>query len=388
MLKVLSAAVVEARSGKELISRVFGPDRFDLVVCDIRLPERSGVAVARTARAAGIATPFLFVSGQPVGAGEIDAVGPAAFLPKPFALGDLRDRGRITWSGLKRSRRRPPRRPPCYTRPMPTGLLLVNLGTPDQPTSRRGPPLPARVPVRSPGPRHEPGRPLAAAQPHHPAAPAAQERPRLPARSGTPSAARRCCSCRRTWPTAVAERLGDDWRVELAMRYGNPSIAAGLAAMREAGVDAIVVFPLFPQYASSTTGSAVAEVFRLAGREWNVPILEVVPPFWHEPGFLDAFAEVVGPASGRPQARPRPVLVPRPARAPHHQERRRRRATAGSTTPAAPRSARPTATATAPSATRPRAASPSGSGSTTTAGPSRSSRGWARSRGSSPTPTA
>jgi CheY-like chemotaxis protein len=89
MLKVLSAAVVEARSGQELISRVFGPDRFDLVVCDISLPERSGVAVARTARAAGIATPFLFVSGQPVADGELDSVGRAAFLPKPFALGDL-----------------------------------------------------------------------------------------------------------------------------------------------------------------------------------------------------------------------------------------------------------------------------------------------------------
>lgn len=89
MLRVLSAAVVEARSGKELISRMFGPDRFDLVVCDISLPERSGVAVARTARAAGIATPFLFVSGLEVTQAELDTVGAAAYLPKPFALADL-----------------------------------------------------------------------------------------------------------------------------------------------------------------------------------------------------------------------------------------------------------------------------------------------------------
>lgn len=89
MMRTLDAAVVEARSGKELISRMFGPDRFDLVICDIALPERSGVAVARTARAAGIATPFLFVSGFDVDTADIHRVGAAAFLAKPFALTDL-----------------------------------------------------------------------------------------------------------------------------------------------------------------------------------------------------------------------------------------------------------------------------------------------------------
>lgn len=85
---VLAASVVEARSGKELIA-LGRLDRFDLVICDISLPERSGVAVARTARAAGIATPFLFVSGFDVTEAEISSVGAAAFLPKPFALADL-----------------------------------------------------------------------------------------------------------------------------------------------------------------------------------------------------------------------------------------------------------------------------------------------------------
>jgi CheY-like chemotaxis protein len=91
MLRSMQAAVVEARSGKELISRVFGSERFDLVVCDVFLPERSGVAVARTARAAGIATPFLFVSGLPPTDSELAAVGDAAFLPKPFAMRDLQE---------------------------------------------------------------------------------------------------------------------------------------------------------------------------------------------------------------------------------------------------------------------------------------------------------
>ena len=43
------------------------------------------------------------------------------------------------------------------------------------------------------------------------------------------------------------------------MRYGNPSIASALDALIEADVDRIVVLPLFPQYASSSTGTAVAK---------------------------------------------------------------------------------------------------------------------------------
>lgn len=59
--------------------------------------------------------------------------------------------------------------------------------------------------------------------------------------------------------------------IALAMRYGSPSIAAGLDELQRAGCDEVVVLPLFPQYASSSTGSAVEEVYREAGRRWNTP---------------------------------------------------------------------------------------------------------------------
>src|SRR5512143_760551 len=52
---------------------------------------------------------------------------------------------------------------------------------------------------------------------------------------------------------AVRARLGSDWAVELGMRYGKPGIAAALARLREAGVARVVVLPLYPQYATSTT---------------------------------------------------------------------------------------------------------------------------------------
>lgn len=105
---------------------------------------------------------------------------------------------------------------------------------------------------------------------------------------------------------AVAARLGARWRVELAMRYGRPSIPDGLAALERAGVDRIVVLPLFPQYASSSTGTAVARVMELAGERWNVPALDVVPAFFDDPGFLDAFAAVAAPVLA--DARPDHVL--------------------------------------------------------------------------------
>ncbi|WP_428266961.1 ferrochelatase [Haliangium sp.] len=95
--------------------------------------------------------------------------------------------------------------------------------------------------------------------------------------------------------SAVGERLGPSWQVELAMRYGNPSIAAAFERFRQAGVDHIVVLPLFPQYASSSTGSALEAVFRRAAQYWNVPRLSVIEDFYADPGMLDAFAAV-----GRP----------------------------------------------------------------------------------------
>ncbi|HUH04606.1 MAG TPA: ferrochelatase [Kofleriaceae bacterium] len=90
----------------------------------------------------------------------------------------------------------------------------------------------------------------------------------------------------------VRERLGPTWRVELAMRYGSPSIESALTAFRQAGVDRIVVFPLFPHYASSSTGSALEAVHAAAGRLWNVPQLSVISSFYDEPVFIDAFAQV------------------------------------------------------------------------------------------------
>ncbi len=93
----------------------------------------------------------------------------------------------------------------------------------------------------------------------------------------------------------VAAKLGGSTPVELAMRYGQPSIAKGLAALRAAGADNVVAFPLYPQFASSSTGSALEAIYAEAGRQWNTPAIRVVGPFYGDPLFLGAFAQVARP---------------------------------------------------------------------------------------------
>jgi len=93
---------------------------------------------------------------------------------------------------------------------------------------------------------------------------------------------------------AIQERM-PPVPVALAMRYGEPSIAAGLAQLEQAGCDRILVVPLYPHYAASSTGSTVEEVYRLASERWNTPFIQVVGPFYDHPAFIDALAQVGAP---------------------------------------------------------------------------------------------
>ena len=93
----------------------------------------------------------------------------------------------------------------------------------------------------------------------------------------------------------VAERLGDAFRVELAMRYGQPSIRQGLDRLEAAGVERMLVLPLFPQYASSVTASVSAEIFACLDRGGDFPPLEIMGAFYDEPGFLESWRQIAGP---------------------------------------------------------------------------------------------
>jgi ferrochelatase len=85
--------------------------------------------------------------------------------------------------------------------------------------------------------------------------------------------------------------LGENYRVFTAMRYGNPSLKKALQQIRDQGFGELVVFPLFPQYASSTTGT-ILEFVRKEVQKWKAtPELYFVNQFYDHPEFLEAFSE-------------------------------------------------------------------------------------------------
>ena len=79
------------------------------------------------------------------------------------------------------------------------------------------------------------------------------------------------------------------------MAYGAPSVPEVIDELLAKGVDALVTVPMFPQYASATVGSVLEAVYSIAGGKPNVPPLHVVPPFYDDATFLDAWAEIAGP---------------------------------------------------------------------------------------------
>lgn len=97
----------------------------------------------------------------------------------------------------------------------------------------------------------------------------------------------------------VAQRLGQDYAVEFGMRYGRPSIETAISELSQKGADEIRVLPLFPQYASSSTGSAVAEVGRIAKKMNPPPKMTILSPFYDHSEFIRSFAEVGRPVLER-----------------------------------------------------------------------------------------
>jgi len=89
--------------------------------------------------------------------------------------------------------------------------------------------------------------------------------------------------------------LGETYTVEMAMRYQTPSIPSALASFVEKGVESIVAIPLFPQYSSAAWGSAAEHLFKEASKFWNIPAIELAPPFYDHPQYIAACAEIAHP---------------------------------------------------------------------------------------------
>ena len=92
--------------------------------------------------------------------------------------------------------------------------------------------------------------------------------------------------------------------VEAAMRYGEPPLAGALDRLRAAGCVRILVIPLYPQYAASTTGSVVDALAERLSRMRRVPGLRIVDSFHDDRGYIEALAAVVNEywmRHGRPE---------------------------------------------------------------------------------------
>lgn len=89
----------------------------------------------------------------------------------------------------------------------------------------------------------------------------------------------------------LQEKLIDKAHVFMAMRYGNPSMGKALSAIKKGNYDRLVVLPMFPQYASSTNGTAIQAVIDEV-RTWNtIPEIHAINQFYDHSAFLNAFTE-------------------------------------------------------------------------------------------------
>jgi ferrochelatase len=96
----------------------------------------------------------------------------------------------------------------------------------------------------------------------------------------------------RALTAAVQERLGAEWRVALGMRYGRPSLATGLDALLAEPIERLVVLPLYPQFATSSTFSTLERLRKLlARRKAEIPVAHV-RDFYADPGFIESQAEI------------------------------------------------------------------------------------------------
>jgi protoporphyrin/coproporphyrin ferrochelatase len=84
---------------------------------------------------------------------------------------------------------------------------------------------------------------------------------------------------------------GAEVRVEVAMRYGNPSTASAVDALTAWGAERILLFPMYPQYSAATTGSTYDALFAALPRRRFVPALRVVAPYFDHAAYVAALAE-------------------------------------------------------------------------------------------------
>jgi ferrochelatase len=97
--------------------------------------------------------------------------------------------------------------------------------------------------------------------------------------------------------------------VRVAMRYGQPSLAGVLDEFEARGIERVLAFPMYPQYAGATTGSSLEQLFRDAGERRVVPSVRVIAPYFDDADYIEALARGVEQRVGETGELPDTLLL-------------------------------------------------------------------------------
>ncbi len=92
---------------------------------------------------------------------------------------------------------------------------------------------------------------------------------------------------------AVKKRLADDSEVALGMRYGHPSIASALQRLMEHNLKQLIVLPLFPQYSQAATESAIQSFKKALAQYKAPPPVKIITDFYDHPAFIESYADTI-----------------------------------------------------------------------------------------------
>jgi ferrochelatase len=109
--------------------------------------------------------------------------------------------------------------------------------------------------------------------------------------------------------TEALQRLLPSVLVRFGMQVGNPPVASVVHELIKAGVDRLIVLPMYPQYSATTTASALDALFQALMRERRVPALRVVPPYYGHPAYVDAVTTIIHEELKKPPSKPDHYLL-------------------------------------------------------------------------------
>lgn len=92
---------------------------------------------------------------------------------------------------------------------------------------------------------------------------------------------------------ALQKALPDGMLVRHVMRYGSPRASEVLPGLIRAGVERLLILPMYPQYSATTTASALDDLFKALRKERRMPALRVVPPYYAHPAYIEALATTI-----------------------------------------------------------------------------------------------